>query len=265
MAEVAFFCDFLVRCRFLRVGEDEGGDDGEVVAENGGDDMRLHDAPRGGGCSCRARWGRAGEDVVDFLAWLAGAEGGLVCRGAVGPLGEELLYGRVVRRGVEVAGEDGGVRRAVEVAQYELGLRHAAQAVECLKMRACHDDGVAVGEHEGALEQSTLLHFQVRVGQLDVVHIHKLAAREQPYAIVTTAELDGGAEQSLHAAVVGELGNKVAAVLMPAVGAMRVLIHFLQRHEVGVVLLDEEAYLLQAGVVARMQVERHHCDGVGVA
>ena len=265
MAEVAFFCDFLVRCGFLRPGEDEGGDDGEVVAKNGGDDVRLHDAPRGGGCSNRARWGRTGEDVIDFFAWLAGAEGGLVGRGAVGPLGEEPLYGRVVRRGVEVASEDGRVRHVIKVLQDVLDLRHTAQAVECLKMRASHHNGVSIGEHKGALEQSTLLHFQVRVGQLDVVHIHKLVAREQPYAIVTTAELDGGAEQSLHAAVVGEFGNKVVAVLMPAVGAMRVLIHFLQRHEVGVVLLDEEAYLLQAGVVARMQVERHHCDGVGVA
>lgn len=265
------------------MGEEEGGDDGEVVAEGDGDDLRVKYAPHWlgyGTCRlcCEAfrlgcgdfrlvkglLQGRTGEDVVDFLGGFGGAEGGF-CTGAVGPLGGEHADGGVVWGSVEVAGKYGGVRRVLEVAQYELGLCHAAQAVERLEVGACHDDGVAVGEHEGALEQSALLHLGVGVGQLDVVHIHKLVAREQPYAIVTTAELDGGAEQSLHAAVVGEFGNKVAAVLMLAVGAMRVLVHFLQRHEVGVVLLDEQTYLLQAGVVAGMQVECHHRDGVGVA
>ena len=205
----------------------------------------------------------ADQDVVDLLGGLAGAEGGF-CAGAVGPLGGEYADGGVVWRCVEVAGEDGGVRRAVEVAQYELGLCHAAQAVERLKVGACHDDGVAVGEHEGALEQSALLHFGVRVGQHDVLHIHERVAREQPYAVKSSAELDGGAKEPLHAAVVGEFGDEVAAVLVSAVGPVGVQVHFLQRHEIGVVLLDEQANLLQAGIVPRMQIQRHHPDGVGV-
>ena len=203
------------------------------------------------------------QDVVDFLAWLAGAEGGF-CAGAVGPLGGEFFNYGIVWRCVEVAGEDGGVRRAVEVAQYELGLRHAAQTVECLKVGACHDDGVAVGEHEGALEQSALLHVGVRVGQFDVLHIHELVTCEQAYAVMPSAEAYGGPEEPLHAAVVGEFGDEVAAVLVTAVGPMGVLVHLLQGHEVGLVLLDEQAYLLQAGIVPGVQVEGHDREGIGV-
>lgn len=232
-----------------------------MVAEDDGDDLRAKYAP----CGLRL-WDACGvgEDVVDFLGGLGGAEGGLVGRGAVGPLGGEHADGGVEWRRIEVAGEDGGVCHVVEVAQYELGLCHAAQAVEGLEVGACHDNGVTVGQHEGALEQSTLLHLGVRVGQHDVLHLDEGVAREQPYAVKSSAELDGGAEEPLHAAVVGEFSDEVAAVLVPAVGPVGVQVHFLQRHEVGVVLLDEQANLLQAGVAPGVQVEGHDREGIGV-
>ena len=100
--------------------------------------------------------------------------------------------------------------------------------------------------------------------QLDVVDIDKLMPREQADAVKASTELDGGPEQPLHAAIVGQLGDEIAVILMWAIGTPGIVIHLLQRDKVGTVLLDELPYLLQAGIMAGMEVKGHDPDGVVV-
>lgn len=148
--------------------------------------------------------------------------------------------------------------------QNELNLGGAADAVKGLKMGARKRDGIAIGKDEGSLKQAPLLHALDGMRQLDVVDVDKLMLRQQADAVKASAELDGGPVQSLHAAVVGQLGDEIAVVLAQAIGATGVLIHFLQRDKVGLVLLDELPDLLQAGIMAGMQVKGHDPDGVVV-
>lgn len=148
--------------------------------------------------------------------------------------------------------------------QNELNLGGAADTVEGLKMGACKRDGIAIGKDEGSLKQASLLHALDGMRQLDVADVDKLVPRQQADAVKASAELDGGSVQSLHAAVVGQLGDEIAVVLTQAIGATGVLIHFLQRDKVGLVLLDELPDLLQAGIMAGMQVKGHDPDGVVV-
>ena len=149
--------------------------------------------------------------------------------------------------------------------QYELNLGGAADAVKGFQMGARKRDGIAIGKDEGSLEQAPLFHTLDGMRQLDVADIDKLMPRQQADAVKASAELDGGPVQPLHAAVVGQLGDEIAVILMQAIGAPGVLIHFLKRDKVGLVLLDELPNLLQAGIMAGMQVKGHDPDGVVVA
>ena len=148
--------------------------------------------------------------------------------------------------------------------KYELNLGCPADAVEGFKMSACKHDGVAIIKNKTPLEQATLLHTLDGVGQLDVVHIHKLMPCEQTDAVMPSAELDGGPEQSLHTTVVGQLGDEIATILMRTIGAVGILIHFLQSDEIGLVLLDEFTNLLQTGIMAGMKIKGHDPNGVAV-
>ena len=148
--------------------------------------------------------------------------------------------------------------------QNELNLGSPADVIKGLKMGTCERDGIAIGKNEGPLEHAPLLHAADGMRQLDVVDIDELMPREQADAVITSAELDGGPEQPLHAAIVGQLGNEIAVILMRAIGTPGVLIHFLQCDKVGLVLLDELPYLLQAGIMAGMDVKGHDPDGIVV-
>lgn len=76
------------------VGEDQCGDDGVVVAEFNGDDLRVDGVPGLFG---------AGEDVVNLLGGVGDAECEIAgC--AVEPLVHELPNHRVGWRGIEVTG-----------------------------------------------------------------------------------------------------------------------------------------------------------------
>ena len=148
--------------------------------------------------------------------------------------------------------------------QNELNLGSPANAIKGFKMCACKHDGVAIGKDEGSLEQAPLLHAFDGMRQFDVVDIDKLMSREQADAVMASAELDGGSEQPLHVAIVGQLGDEIAVILMWAIGALGVVIQFLQCDKVGLVLLDELSYLLQAGIMASMDIKGHDLDGVVV-
>lgn len=148
--------------------------------------------------------------------------------------------------------------------QNELSLGGSADAVEGLKMGACKHDRVAIGKDEGPLEQAPLLHALDGMRQLDVADIDKLMPREQPDAVMASTELDGGPEQPLHAAVVGQFGDEIAVILMWTIGTLGIVIHFLQCYKVGLVSLDELPDLLQAGIMAGMDVKGHDPDGVVV-
>ena len=99
--------------------------------------------------------------------------------------------------------------------------------------------GTFIGKDEGPLEHAPLLHAADGMRQFDVVDIDELMPCEQADAVITSAELDGGPEQPLHAAVVGQLGDKIAVILMGTIRALGIVIHFLQRDKVGLVSLDE--------------------------
>lgn len=76
------------------VGEDQCGDDGVMVAEFNGDDLRVDGVPGLFG---------AGEDVVNLLGGVGDAECEIAgC--AVEPLVHELPNHRVGWRGIEVSG-----------------------------------------------------------------------------------------------------------------------------------------------------------------
>ena len=94
--------------------------------------------------------------------------------------------------------------------------------------------------------------------------INKLMPREQADAVKSSAEFDGRSEQPLHAAIVGQLGDEISVILMWAIGAPGVVVYFLQRDKVRLVLLDELPYLLQAGIMASMDVKGHDPDGIVV-
>ena len=121
----------------------------------------------------------------------------------------------------------------------ELSLGGPADTVEGFKMGARERDGIAIGKDESSLKHAPLLHAVDGMRQLDVVDIDELMPREQADAVITSAELDGGPEQPLHAAVVGQLGDKIAVILMGTIGAPGIVVHFLQRDKVGLVSLDE--------------------------
>lgn len=204
-----------------------------------------------------------GEDVVNLFGGGSDAECE-IARCAVKPFAHEPPNHWVVWRGIEVSGQYDGGRGIGKMVQNELSLGGPADTVEGLKMGACEHDGVAIGQDEGSLEQAPLLHAVNGMRQLDVVDIDKLMPREQADAIMASAELDGGPEQPLHAAIVGQLGNEIAVILMRAIGTPGVLIHFLQCDKVGMVLLDELPYLQQAGIMAGMDVKGHDPDGIVV-
>ena len=149
--------------------------------------------------------------------------------------------------------------------QNELNLGSPADVIEGLKMGACERDGIAIGKNEGPLEHAPLLQAADGMRQLDVVDIDELMPREQADAVITSAELDGGPEQPLHAAVVGQLGDKIAVILMGTIGAPGILVHFLERDKVRLISLDELPDLLQTGIMAGMDVKGHDPDGVVVA
>ena len=128
--------------------------------------------------------------------------------------------------------------------KYEWSLGGPTDAVKGLKMSACKHDGIAISKDKGPLEQTALLHAGDRMRQLEVVHIDKLVTREQTDAVMASTKLDGGPEQSLHAAIIGQLGDEITIVLMRTIGAVGVLIHLLQSDEIGLVLLDELPDLL---------------------
>ena len=94
------------------------------------------------------------------------------------------------------------------------------------------------------MEQTPLLLAGIGTRQLDVVHIDKLMPREQADAVMASTEPDGGSEQPLHTAIIGQLGDEIATVLMRTIGAMGILIHFLQSDKIGLALLDEQPDLL---------------------
>ena len=146
----------------------------------------------------------------------------------------------------------------------ERSLCRTADAVKGLKMSARKHDGIATGKDKSPMEQTSLLLAGIGTRQLDVVHIDKLMPREQSDAVKAPTELDSGPQKSLHAAIVGQLGNEIAVVLMRTIGTVGILIHFLQRDEIGLVLFDEFTYLLQAGIMAGMEVKGHDPDGVVV-
>ena len=147
----------------------------------------------------------------------------------------------------------------------KLGLGRSAHAVKGFEVGACDGDGVTVGQDKCPLQQASLLHACDGVRQLDVVHVGKLMSREQADAIEAATEPDGGPEQTLHAAVVGQLGDEVPVVLVRAIVATGILFDVLLSIKVGPVLPDEQPDLLLAGVMAGMQVEGHDPDGIVVA
>lgn len=236
------------------VADDQCGDDWIVVAHFHMYHLRLDRAPR--------RFG-TGKDVIDLLAGGFHAEG-VIARRAVKPLVHELPNHGVIGRGVEVTCQYNGKRRMGKMVYDELNLGSAAHAVKGLEMCARHRDGIAVGQDKAAFEQPPLLHAGIGVRQLDVVHTGKLMPREQADAVKASTELDGGPEQPLHATIVGQLGDEIAVILMWAIGTPGIVIHLLQRDKVGTVLLDELPYLLQAGIMAGMEVKGHDPDGVVV-
>ena len=148
--------------------------------------------------------------------------------------------------------------------KYEWNLGRATDAVKGFEMGTGKHNCIAIIEDKGSLKQSSLFHAGIGIRQLDVVRLDKLMPREQADAVMASAELDGRPEQPLHAAIVGQLGDEISAVLMGTVGAMGILVNLLQSDEVGLVLLDEQPDLLQTGVVASMEVEGHDLDGVAV-
>ena len=123
--------------------------------------------------------------------------------------------------------------------QDELSLGGPADTVEGFKMGACERDGIAIGKDESSLKHAPLLHAVDGMRQLDVVDIDELMPREQADAVMASAELDGGSEQPLHAAVVGQLGDEISVILMGTIGAPGIVVYFLQRDKVGLVSLDE--------------------------
>lgn len=148
--------------------------------------------------------------------------------------------------------------------QNELGLVDTTDTIESFKMGARKHDGIAIGKDESPLEHAPLFHAVDRMRQLDVADIDKLMPREQADAVMASTELDGGSKQPLHAAVVGQLGDEIAVILMRAIGTPRIVIHFLQCDKVGLVSLDELPYLLQTGIMACMDVKGHDPDGIVV-
>ena len=144
----------------------------------------------------------------------------------------------------------------------ELSLGSTADAVEGFKMGACKHDGIAVRKDKGSLEQAPLLHAGVGIRQLDVVHIDELMPCEQADAVMAAAELNGGPIQSLHTAKIGQLVDEIAIVLMRTIGTVGILIHLLQSDEIGLILLDEFTNLLQAGIMAGMEIKGHDLNGV---
>lgn len=148
--------------------------------------------------------------------------------------------------------------------QNELSLCRSAYTIKGFKMGARKHDGVAIGKDEGPLEQAPLLHALNGMRQFDVVDIDKLMPREQADAVMASTEPDGGSEQPLHTAIIGQLGDEIAVILMWAIGTLGVVIHFLQSDKVGLVLLDELSYLLQAGIMACMDIKGHDPDGIVV-
>lgn len=247
-----------VRCRWFGLlsvaGEDQCGNDRVVVAHFYRYDMRVNRVPGLFGL---------GEDVVNLLAGRLDAECEIIgC--AVSPLAHEQAHHRVIGRGIEVTGQDDGERGTGKTVQNELSLGGPADTVEGLKMCAGHHDGVAVGKDKGSLEQAPLLHAADGMRQLDIVDIYKLMPREQADAVMASAEVDGGPKESLHAAIVGQLGDEIAVVLLRAIGSPGIVIHFLQSDKVGLILLDELPQLLQAGIMAGMEVKGHDFDSVVV-
>ena len=105
-------------------------------------------------------------------------------------------------------------------------------------MGACKHDGIAIGKDKGSLEQASLLHALDGMRQLDVMHIDELMLREQPDAILASTELDGGPEQALHAAIEGYFGDEIAVILVRTIGAVGILVNFLQSDKIGLILLD---------------------------
>lgn len=123
--------------------------------------------------------------------------------------------------------------------QNELSLSGPADTVEGFQMGARERDGIAIGKDESSLKHAPLLHAVDEMRQLDVVDIDELMPREQADAVMASAELDGRPEQPLHAAVVGQLGDEIAIILMGTIGAPGIVVYFLQRDKVGLVSLDE--------------------------
>ena len=216
------------------VADDQRGYDGEVVAHFNRDHLRLNGAPRLFG---------TGKDVINLFFRIFDAEGEIACS-AIEPLACEQPDDWVVGRGVEVAGQYDGMCCIGKIIKYERSLSRATDAVEGLKMSACKHDGIAIRKDKGAFEQSPLLHARIGMRQLDVVHIDKLMPSEQTDTVMTSTKLNGGPEQPLHAAIVSQLGDKIAAVLMWTIRAMGILIHFLQSNKIGLVAFDELPDLL---------------------
>ena len=123
--------------------------------------------------------------------------------------------------------------------QDELSLGGPADTVEGFKMGARKRDGIAIGKNESSLKHAPLLHAVDGMRQLDVVDIDELMPCEQTDAVMASAELDGGSEQPLHAAVVGQLGDEISVILMGTIGAPGIVVYFLQRDKVGLISLDE--------------------------
>lgn len=232
--------------------DDQCGNDRVVVAHFNRYDLRLDRAPRPD---------RASKDVVNLLFGFLDAEGEITRR-AVKPLAREQPDYGVIRWSIEVTRQNNGELRIGKMVIDELSLGSTAHAVERLEMSASKHDGIAVRQDKGALEQASLLHAGDGMRQLDVVHFDKLMPGEQTDAVMAPTELDGGPIQPFHAAIESQLGDKVAIVLMRTIGAMGILIHFLQSHEIGLVLLDEMPDLLQAGITTGVEIEGHDLDGI---
>ena len=52
---------------------------------------------------------------------------------------------------------------------------------------------------------------------------------------------------------------------MWTIGAVSILIHLLQSDEIGLILLDEFTNLLQAGIMAGVEIKGHDLNGVVMA
>lgn len=228
-----------------------------MVAEVAGDDARVGGGPRITGL---------GEDVVDFLGGVLGAEGGLTV-GAVEPIRCNVVgYHGVRRRGVEVAGDDGGILHGGVTLADVLSLRLTATGVEGLEVCAGHHERVARGEHDGCLKDGALLHLGIGVGKHQVFHLYIWVLGEQSDAVIAAAEAYGGAIEAHHAAVVGQFGDEVAPVLVWRIGAVGVAVHLLQSDKVGGLANDEVGNLLQRRIMPGVDVERHHfhLDGLSL-